>query len=1395
MVTNDDIAPVLTVIKNVVNNDGGTLGSGDFNITVTGPAATPASFAGSAAGTTVTLDAGAYSVAEDPEFGYLGSFDAGCAGDLDIGQTATCVVTNDDVAPVLTVIKSVVNNDGGTLGSGDFNIIVTGPAATPASFAGSAAGTTVTLDAGAYSVAEDPEFGYLGSFDAGCAGDLDIGQTATCVITNDDIAPVLTVIKSVVNNDGGTLGSGDFNITVTGPAATPASFAGSAAGTTVTLDAGAYSVAENPEFGYLGSFDVGCAGDLDIGQTATCVVTNDDIAPVLTVIKNVVNNDGGTLGSGDFNITVTGPAATPASFAGSAAGTTVTLDAGAYSVAEDPEFGYLGSFDAGCAGDLDIGQTATCVITNDDIAPVLTVIKNVVNNDGGTLGSGDFNITVTGPAATPASFAGSAAGTTVTLDAGAYSVAEDPEFGYLGSFDAGCAGDLDIGETATCVITNDDIAPVLTVIKNVVNNDGGTLGSGDFNITVTGPAATPASFAGSAAGTTVTLDAGAYSVAEDPEFGYLGSFDAGCAGDLDIGETATCVITNDDVAPVLTVIKNVVNNDGGTLGSADFNIIVTGPAATPASFAGSAAGTTVTLDAGAYSVAEDPEFGYLGSFDAGCAGDLDIGETATCVITNDDIAPVLTVIKNVVNNDGGTLGSGDFNITVTGPAATPASFAGSAAGTTVTLDAGAYSVAEDPEFGYLGSFDAGCAGDLDIGETATCVITNTDIAPVLTVIKNVINNDGGTLGSADFNITVTGPAATPASFAGSAAGTTVTLDAGAYTVAEDPEFGYLGSFDAGCAGDLDIGETATCVITNTDIAPVLTVIKNVINNDGGTLGSADFNITVTGPAATPASFAGSATGTTVTLDAGAYTVAEDPEFGYLGSFDAGCARDLDIGETATCVITNDDQPASLTVIKNVVGGSLTPGDFTITVTGDDVSDPSFPGVSGTGTTVTLNAGAYSVSEVPVADYSGTFSTGCSGELTPGQAATCTVTNTLRPGTIIVEKQTNPDGSTQSFNFTASYDADGFSLVDGGENNSGALLTGTYSVAEIVPNGWTLAAPVTCSDGSPANAIVLDPNETVRCIFNNTQLSTIIIKEQTIPAGLPDEFGFIADPPLDPAPFTLKDGESHSYLNLAAGDYKVTQEELFFAAQTIVQPGIFLASIDCDDTNSTTSVPDRAANIVLEAGETVTCTFVNVLPQEGTIIVRKEVDGYDTDRQFPFDASYEPDGFSLEAGQENVSEQLPAGTYSVEELVPDGWDLDDVVCSDGSEPDAIELAADETVVCTFTNVRKPGYDDDTTDDFDSPFDDAGDPGTPPPSADTAGDTDQTGQQPAPAPAPAPQPAVVPETATRPNPAGPVALEQLPRTGQGLDRATVMGGLLLILGGFSVMFSRHRKALKA
>lgn len=94
------------------------------------------------------------------------------------------------------------------------------------------------------------------------------------------------------------------------------------------------------------------------------------------------------------------------------------------------------------------------------------------------------------------------------------------------------------------------------------------------------------------------------------------------------------------------------------------------------------------------------------------------------------------------------------------------------------------------------------------------------------------------------------------------------------------------------------------------------------------------------------------------------------------------------------------------------------------------------------------------------------------------------------GTIIVEKQTLPDGSYDSFTFTG--DAAG-TIVDGGSIVVSSLLPGTYHSTELVPTGWILES-IVCDDANSSGDVntatvtfQLDPGETVTATFTNTQL--------------------------------------------------------------------------------------------------------------------------------------------------------------------------------------------------------------------------------------------------------------------------------------------------------------------
>jgi hypothetical protein len=202
------------------------------------------------------------------------------------------------------------------------------------------------------------------------------------------------------------------------------------------------------------------------------------------------------------------------------------------------------------------------------------------------------------------------------------------------------------GENVSCTFTNTRQQGTLRVIKHVVNDDGGTLGADAFTLHAKSGAndvaGSPA--AGSESGTDYNLIPGIYVVSEDSppsgytQTGFSGDCDSGGSVVVVSGATKTCTITNDDQAATLTVIKHVINDNGGTKVASNFAITVTGNSPSPANFNGAEdPGTSVTIGAGAYSVDEGAHDGYTKTLSAGCSGTIANGGSATCTITNDDI--------------------------------------------------------------------------------------------------------------------------------------------------------------------------------------------------------------------------------------------------------------------------------------------------------------------------------------------------------------------------------------------------------------------------------------------------------------------------------------------------------------------------------------------------------------------------------------------------------------------------------------------------------------------------------------------------------------------------------------------------------------------------------------
>jgi hypothetical protein len=109
---------------------------------------------------------------------------------------------------------------------------------------------------------------------------------------------------------------------------------------------------------------------------------------------------------------------------------------------------------------------------------------------------------------------------------------------------------------------------------------------------------------------------------------------------------------------------------------------------------------------------------------------------------------------------------------------------------------------------------------------------------------------------------------------------------------------------------------------------------------------------------------------------------------------------------------------------------------------------------------------------------------------------------------------------------------------------------------------------------------------------------------------------------------------------------------------------------------------------------VTCTFA-VSTRAKIVVVKDARPDAEQDFDFTTGGGLSPTSFQLDDdGVENddrPSKQVfivdPGSGYSVaEETPPVGWELTSAGCSDGSPPGNIDVAAGETVTCTFENVH-------------------------------------------------------------------------------------------------------------
>lgn len=207
-------------------------------------------------------------------------------------------------------------------------------------------------------------------------------------------------------------------------------------------------------------------------------------------------------------------------------------------------------------------------------------------------------------------------------------------------------------------------------------------------------------------------------------------------------------------------------------------------------------------------------------------------------------------------------------------------------------------------------------------------------------------------------------------------------------------------------------------------------------------------------------------------------------------------------------------------------------------------------------------------------------------------------NITNCGKVVIRKETDPKGSTESFSFTHNLKTDPpltdstFTLTDGQSKMFTDVLLGTgYTVTEsMLPTGFDLAS-IDCSKSLGVTLTtnvtdrkvtfdIDDPHDSVDCTFKNRARGKIVIEKITNDGMGTFDFTSTSTEIGSFSLATTSAGTagkaSKTFDGLNPGTYAVAETE---------PPGWDLVSAICSDG----SAPGA---ISLSGGETVTCTFVN-----------------------------------------------------------------------------------------------------------------------------------------------------------------------------------------------------------
>jgi len=1029
---------------------------------------------------------------EEVGFGYDTTVDCGSAGtasgtsitfDLAAGDDVECAFTNTNNA-YIEVCKDVVPDDATVW---DFTL------------SGESSGTIsdlsdgqcerfTSLPPGSYTVSEVTQAGYGTTVDCGGWGsdsdgditfDLDLGEQVYCTFTNTKHAHI-DVCKDVVPYDASTW---DFDLS--GAATGAISGLGDGGCDRFEgLASGTYTVTEAVQSDYGTSVDCGGWGsetDGDISfaiaasEIVTCAFTNTKLGSIEVCKDQVPDGSklweidirGGFSGSGDLR---DGECHTftdlePASY------TLEEVYSSDYDAAVACDLGKGSDDDRNITFDLAAREDVTCTFTNTKYASI-RVCKDVVPDD-----SSRWDFALSGAAS--GSMTNRPDGSCLTfedLPPGAYTLEEVGESTAL--MLAAAAG---AGQESSIVVRYD-----------------------------------------------TTVDCGAWGSDTDRSIDLT----------LAAGDQPVCTFTNTNTA-YIEVCKDVVPDDGSL-----WDFTLSGPASgTIDQLADAQCERFTSVPPGSYTLTETVQAGYGATVDCGVWGsdsdgditfDIVAGDQVTCTFTNTNDA-YIEVCKDVVPND--TI-LWDFSLSGQS-SGTISQLGDSLCERFTSLPPGSYTVSETVQSGYDTTVDCGSWGsdsDGDItfsvvaGDQVTCNFTNTDdafigctdnsqcISPPNTQCWAVPGQCDTNTGECQYDQQ---PSHTPCDDGDPATTVDVCNDSGACVEGATLTVQLLGggtgtvqSVQPAPPWDIDCGSDCD------EVYPVSTAVTLTAVADTGSYfagwGGDCPNLIIVGP--------GPVNGNTTELTINGNTIELTMDS------DKTCQATFDL--LGTIIIEKQSTSGAGTgfTFQHLPPCVCPPPSFPICLC---IMLPPFPVDHGVPMTLTnQSVGAHTVMEFDLAtthpgwtltdiqcDDDGSTTPSVEDvanslamvNLDPGETVTCVFTNSPPSGTIIVEKQTDPDGAAGTFTFSG--DAAG-TISDGGQIVVSDLVPGTYTATEADPGPGFGLTDITCDDtnsGAGASAgdlgtrtatFNLEADETVKCTFTNAKRSLQVSKVMVLPLGGP-----------------------------------------------------------------------------------------------------------------------------------------------------------------------------------------------------------------------------------------------------------------------------------------------------